>query len=182
LIGDGFSMAAGNYLGTRAEEQLRETAQQTEGRHIDTVPDGEREEVRQIFGSMGFAGEQLDRAVEVITSDRQRWIETMLKEEYGLPLTKKSPIRAAASTFLAFLFVGTIPLLPFFIGWFAGAWTRGIYTWSTMLTGAAFFLVGAAKSRFVMQSWHSSGLETLIVGGIAAALAYVMGALLGNMV
>jgi VIT1/CCC1 family predicted Fe2+/Mn2+ transporter len=73
LVGDGFSMAAGNYLGTRAESQQRDRLRRMEERHIDLVPAGEREEIRQIFAAQGFEGHDLQRAVEVITSDRPRW-------------------------------------------------------------------------------------------------------------
>lgn len=181
LVGDGFSMAAGNYLGTRAEEQQRQRTREMEARHIETVPDGEREEIRQIFAAQGFSGESLDRVVEVITADRNRWIDTMLKEEHGLPLRGPAPLRAALVTFCAFLLVGGIPLAPFLPGLLFQLHVAAPYLVSTLLTGAAFFAVGAAKSRFVDQSWYASGLETLLVGGVAAALAYGCGLVLGNL-
>lgn len=179
LVGDGFSMAAGNYLGTKAEEQLRGRARDTEMRHIEQFPEGEREEIRQILAAQGFRGEQLERAVRVITSDRERWIDMMLKDEYGLPASSRKPFRAAFATFVAFLVVGSIPLLPFVMGWLTPGAAAGMYTLSSTLTAAAFFLVGAVKSRFVTVRWYWSGIETLLIGGGAALLAYSVGAILG---
>jgi VIT1/CCC1 family predicted Fe2+/Mn2+ transporter len=174
-------MAASNYLGTRAEEQLRERARQIEAEEIERYPEGEREEIRQIAHSKGFTGPDLERAVEIITSDHKRWIETMLTDELGLSLNGPSPVRAAASTLVAFVVVGSIPLLPFIVQFvFPGA-TGNPFRWCTVLTAAAFFAVGAAKSRFVDQRWYWAGLETLAVGGAAAALAYLIAVTFGGL-
>jgi len=106
LLADGFSMAASNYSGTKTEKDDKDRLRAVEERHIDQVPAGELEEVRQIYRAKGFQGSRLEAVVEVITADRQRWVETMLREEYGLPETIRSPLKAAASTFLAFLICG----------------------------------------------------------------------------
>jgi VIT1/CCC1 family predicted Fe2+/Mn2+ transporter len=177
LIGDGFSMAASNYLGVRADRQLRNRLRREEETHIAEYPAGEREEIRQIFERKGFSDVDLDRVVEVITADRERWVETMLAEEHGLSANGPVPWRAAAVTFVAFVVVGSAPLLPFLAGWF-GAPVEAPYEVSMVLTGVAFFLVGAAKSRFVAEAWWVAGLETLALGGGAAALAYGVGILL----
>ena len=178
LIGDGFSMAASNYLGVRTEQQLNEKAREDEAEQIEIHPDGEREEIRQIFASKGFAGDDLDRAVQIITSDRKRWIETMMTDELGLSLAKRSPLKAAAATMIAFLVIGCIPLLAFVVQAIAPQWMTHPYVWSCVLTGLAFFSVGAIKSRFVMQRWTWSGLETLGLGGAAALLAFCVGVML----
>lgn len=180
LVGDGFSMAASNYLGTRVERQLHQKARQRESDEIDVFPEGEREEVRQIFEKKGFAGEDLDRAVEIITSDRDRWIETMLTDEIGLSLAIRSPLRAASATMIAFLIVGSIPLLSFVWNAFGTTQIDNPYAWSCLLTGIAFFAVGAVKSSFVEQLWYWSGLETLALGGAAASLAYAVGVALSG--
>jgi VIT1/CCC1 family predicted Fe2+/Mn2+ transporter len=182
LVGDGFSMAAGNYLGTRADEQLRGRARDTEVRHIEQFPEGEREEIRQIFAAQGFAGEQLERAVKIITSDRERWIDVMLKEEYGLAGSGRVPLRAAIITFIAFLLIGVIPLLPFLLSLAISKPAGPAYVASTIMTALAFFIVGATKARFVDVRWHWAGLETLLIGGGAAGLAYLFGSVLGSAV
>lgn len=182
LVGDGFSMAASNFLGTRAEEQHRERLRRIEEEHIDRFPDGEREEIRQIMQAQGFEKDDLKRAVDIITGDRQRWVETMLKEEHGVPLVGPIAWKAAAATFAAFVLIGVIPLLPFVARLGLGFDLPSPYVWSTLMTGVAFFAVGAAKSYFVDQHWSWAGLETLAVGGGAAALAYICGVLLQSVV
>ena len=175
LVADGFSMAASNYMGTRAEQEDLKHLEAVEYRHIAEVPEGEREEVRQIYREKGFEGEELERIVALITADRKRWVQTMLTEEYGLPREVRSPWLAAASTFSAFLACGLAPLLPFLFG------VKDAFWFSTLLTGAVFFAIGSVKSRWSTSPWWRSGMETLLVGSAAAGLAYVIGALLGDL-
>lgn len=175
LVADGFSMAASNYIGTRSEVEDLEHLEAVENRHIDVTPEGEREEVRQIYREKGFEGDELERVVELITADRKRWVRTMLTEEYGLPREVRSPRLAAASTFSAFLLCGLAPLLPFLFG------LEGAFGLSTLLTGAVFFAIGSIRSRWSTSPWWRSGLETLLVGSAAAGLAYVIGALLRDL-
>ena len=175
LLADGFSMAASNFLGTKAEHEDLKRLEAVEYRHVDLAPEGEREEVRQIFRSKGFAGEDLTRLVHLITSDRARWVKTMLTEEYGLPQEVRSPWLAAITTFSAFLVCGLVPLLPYVFG------SSDPLVLSMIMTGGVFFTIGSIKSRWSTSAWWSSGLSTLAVGAIAASLAYAVGLLLNHL-
>lgn len=176
LLADGFSMAASNFSGTRVEREEVKKIDATERRHISEAPEGEREEVRQIYQKKGFEGQDLERVVDVLTSDRDRWVETMLTEEYGLPRQVRSPWLAAASTLTAFIICGAVPIAPFLFGFLSA------FQWSIVLTALVFFAIGAAKSRWSMMRWWTSGIETLVVGALAAALAYAVGHFLRGLV
>ena len=175
LFADGFSMAAANYSGTKAEIEEYEQVRRMEERHVELAPEGEREEIRQIFEAKGFAGEALDSAVDVITGKRDRWIDTMMTEEHGLPPISRSPVRAALMTFLAFLLCGSIPLLPFVLGAPASIWA------STVMTGITFFSIGSLRSRWSPAPWWRTGMETFLIGITAAAVAYLVGVILAGL-
>ena len=180
LIADGFSMSVSNLLGSRAEAQQQERALGEEEEQIRVFPEGEREEVRQIYAAKGLEGETLEAVVEALTSDRDVWVRTMLTEELGFATVERSPVKAAAMTFVAFVAFGSLPLLIFVVQAAAGIDVSAPFAWSAVLTGAAFFAVGTLKSRFVDQAWWKAGAETLALGGAAALLAYVVGIVLQN--
>lgn len=178
LLADGFSMAVSNYLGCKADLDYREQAQQRELDEIEQWPEGEREEVRQIFARKGFRGDLLGRVVAVITSDKERWLKVMMQDEHGLGESNQNPKKAGLATFVAFVVVGAIPLLSYLLNWFQPGLLVQPFWWSAVLTGIAFFLVGASKGRYLQQSAVKAGTETVLMGGAAAMLAYLVGLLL----
>ena len=180
LIADGFSMAVSNFLGTRAEHELRDRMRKEEEVHIQKIPEGEREEVRQIFSAKGFKGADLERAVDIITSDPKQWVDTMLWEEMGMSPQGPSEWQAAFSTFAAFVLAGSLPLLSFIIRIIFPAFTLDPFLTSSFITAVAFFLIGAFKSQFTGKSWPTAGFQTLLVGGTAAGIAYFIGHFLGT--
>jgi VIT1/CCC1 family predicted Fe2+/Mn2+ transporter len=176
VLADGLSMAAGNFLRAKADRQLLEQFRSMEEEHIDTIPEGEREEVRQIFAAKGFEGEVLEKIVQVITEDRQQWVNTMLKEEWGLRLDPPSPWKAGLATFVAFLLAGMVPLIPAIVNLRGHADITFIY--SSIFTGLTFFLIGVIRGRVIDGRPLISGIETFCIGSGAAGLAYLVGVVL----
>ncbi|GFO82118.1 MAG: membrane protein [Methyloceanibacter sp.] len=169
LLADGFSMAAGNFTGTKAEQDEYDQLRRMEERHIDLAPEGEREEIRQIFRAKGFEGEALETVVAVLSRHRESWVDTMMQEEHGMPAVPRSPIRAALYTFVAFVLCGSVPLLPYLAGLARPEWP------SAIMTGATFFAIGSFRSRWSPKPWWLTGLETLAIGLLAAGVAYAVG-------
>ena len=177
LLADGFSMAVSNYESVKADTEFNQGLRLIEEEHIDKVPEGEREEIRQIFQAKGFSGETLEKIIDTITQDRQLWVETMLTEEHGVKISTSSPLKAATATIVAFISVGVIPLLPFFIPVLE---MQQQFILSTIFAGVMFFLIGAIKGLVFVKPIFVSGLSTLLTGGTAAGLAFLAGYLLRN--
>jgi VIT1/CCC1 family predicted Fe2+/Mn2+ transporter len=175
LFADGFSMAVSNYEAIKAQREFREQARRMEEEHIDRVPAGEREEIRQVFARKGFSGDILEEIVTTISQDRQLWVETMLIEEHGLQTVELDPARSAAVTFTTFLIAGAIPLLPLF---FTSLGIQRQFFLSAALAAAVFFSIGMLKSLEFAKPVLRAGFGTLLTGGAAAALAYLTGYLL----
>lgn len=180
LVADGLSMAASRFLGARAELERREVARLRERRHIALVPEGEREEVRQLLAAKGFTGEELELGVEVITREADTWVDFMLTEELGFAPEPDRPLVAATATFVGFAVAGVLPLVPFIVD-LSIVNIAAPSLWSVGLTAVAFCLVGVLKARIVDSDPVRAALSTLIVGGSAAALAFLIGFLLRDL-
>ncbi|MBL1433346.1 MAG: VIT1/CCC1 transporter family protein [Gammaproteobacteria bacterium] len=172
LIADGFSMAVSNYESVKAQQEFTEGVRRTEAEHVDNIPDGEREEIRQIFQTKGFTGEILEEIVRTVCRDRNLWIDTMMTEEHGIQKTKLNPTKSALITFFAFLFIGVMPLIPYISTTLS---LREQFVLSACIAAVMFFLIGTLKSFFLATPLFFSGMRTLLTGGAAASLAYLTG-------
>ncbi len=178
LFADGFSMAVSNYLSTKSKKEFADKIRKSEEDSIKNVPEEEIQEIRDIFAEKGFSGSQLDDAVEIITSNQDVWVDTMMKDEFGIFEDHTSPFKSAAVTFVSFNLIGFIPLLAYVLSYFSEFFRTNTFTLSIILTSVAFFIVGSVKGRIVEKRWLISGFETLLIGGAAAIIAYVVGYLL----
>lgn len=169
VLADGFSMAAANYSGTKADLENMRRIRSIEEKHIQLHPEGERLEAKEILARKGLSGEVLELATDAITQDRENWIALMMEGEYGLGGVDPHPLKSAMTTFISFLIAGVVPLFPFVFG------IDNAFSLSVSMTLVTFFMIGALKSRWSLSPWWRSALETTLIGGGAAAIAFFVG-------
>jgi len=176
LFADGFAMAVANYQASKAQQEFIAMKRKNEEYEIDNFAEEEKQEIRDIYAKKGFKDELLNEIVRIITSRRKVWVDTMMREELGLVEDDRKPLDTAFSTFIGFNVIGLIPLLPFVILFAFDVGINSDAFWdSSGFTAAAFFLVGMIKGKIVKKSLVKSGFVTLLIGGIAATVAYVVG-------
>jgi len=101
-------------------------------------------------------------------------------EGRGMLKETSNPLYNAIATFISFLVAGSLPLLIYLIGLARPIDPGTAFGISVLLSGIALFGLGAAKVFMTRLNPIRSGLEMLMVGGFAAVVAYVIGALLKN--
>lgn len=181
LFADGLSMAVGNYLGTKSELEYRQREKQREEWEVEQLPEEEKEEVRQIYARKGFTGQLLEKVVEVITRDKTQWVDTMLLEELHIIPEHTSPLKAGLLTFVSFVIAGFIPLLSYVLSHSFTFSGEHSYPISVVLTFVTIFAVGSLRVYVTGKRWWTSGMEMLLIGGVTAVVAYLIGFLLKDL-
>lgn len=121
------------------------------------------------------AGDYLSTKSEIEShKNKSLWKTKKLREKLKLVDKRKSPIKNATMTFISFIIFGFIPLLAYVLQFFYSN-IGNAFGISIVLTLIALFVLGAVKSKITNKSWFMSGVETLIIGGIAAGVAYGIG-------
>jgi VIT1/CCC1 family predicted Fe2+/Mn2+ transporter len=183
LFADGFSMAVGNYQASKARAEFIQKERKREEWEIEHMVESEKREIRDIYEKKGFTADLLDEIVRVITSRKKVWVDTMMKEELGLIEDGRRPLDTAASTMFGFVIIGIIPLIPFLIIYVSGiSLNSESFFYSVISTSVAFFLIGVIKGKIVKKSLIRSGMITLLIGTIAASVAYLIGVLLAGLI
>ncbi|WP_338693297.1 VIT1/CCC1 transporter family protein [Bradyrhizobium sp. 26S5] len=176
VVAGAIAMGLGGYLAARTDAEHYAAKEQREHHEIDHLREREVEEVEQIFREYGLEGDVLKSVVGAIASNRQRWVDFMMRFELGLerPDPKRAPI-SAATIGGSYVIGGLIPLVPYMF-------TKDIGTAlqiSVAATGMALICFGAVKGHFTGVNKIKSALQTLLVGGLAAGAAYWLAHLFG---
>jgi vacuolar iron transporter family protein len=178
LIADGFSMSVGNFFSTKSLSESYAKNMAKEAEEIIHKSHHKKQEIREIYHDKGFRGEDLEKAVNVITSDAAIWLNTLMLERLNLIKAKKAPVKTAMATFISFVIMGFIPLSVYFFTLNAGISFGQLYMYACIATGISLIIIGLLKSLLNETNVLKSVLETISLGGAAAFLAYLVGYLL----
>ena len=170
------AMGLGGYLAARTDVEHYTAERARENYEIEHLRDREIEEVGAIFKEYGLEGDPIKVVVSAITSNRQRWIDFMMRFELGLeaPDPKRAPI-SAGTIGASYIVGGLIPLVPYML---APSIELALRV-SVLATGIALLCFGAIKGHFTGVNKLKSAAQTLLVGGLAAGAAYWLAHLFG---
>jgi VIT1/CCC1 family predicted Fe2+/Mn2+ transporter len=176
-VAGAISMAAGEYLATKSQDEILSAELRLERTHIEKFRDWELDQLRGFFSDMGVRPEHLDGVMAAFEDNDDALLEAMAALEFGfVDKERRSPYKAMAASGLLFL-AGSIPvILPYAI-------TPDVLTatvWATVLTAVGLFLVGVVKARVSRNGVIRSGLENLVIAGLGGVGAFYLGDLLGK--
>lgn len=177
LLADGFSMAVGNFLSTKSQIEKINKKRRGHREGIEERSKEEIEELRENLRERGFDKDSVDIVSEEIMKDEKIWENVLVSAEYG-DYSDTEPKKTAMATFTSFVVAGFIPLLAFVLNFAFGIFSVNTFEVAVGLTAIALFSVGTLKAAIIEKGPIRSGLETLLIGGVAAALAFGVGYLL----
>jgi VIT1/CCC1 family predicted Fe2+/Mn2+ transporter len=176
LLAGSFSMAAGEYISMSGQREMFEREISLEASELRDKPEEELEELVLLYRAKGLSKGQAREVAEKIMSDHEVALNTLAREELGLdPDALGSPWRAAWASLLAFALGAILVVLPYLLGGGATALIAAI-----IVAGVAMFGIGAGLGLLNGRSALRSGLRQVLVGGLAAAITFVVGALIGG--
>ncbi|CAN5608191.1 VIT1/CCC1 transporter family protein [soil metagenome] len=173
LTAGAFSMAAGEYTSVASQGELARAEIAIEREELRRRPDAERNELAQLYVERGVEPGLAQEVARQLSRDPDQALEIHVREELGLdPRDLPSPYVAAVSSFLSFAVGAAVPVLPYLLGA-----TSLVPALIVALLG--LFLTGAAVSTVTSRSWLYSGTRQLVLGGVAAAITYLLGTVVG---
>jgi VIT1/CCC1 family predicted Fe2+/Mn2+ transporter len=178
LFADAVSMGLGEFLSTRSQRDLYLAKRRTELRELQTDPDGERREVVQMLTERGLNAEDAEAAADRLMKSPELVVDMMMSYEMDMPdMRTATPAADAAVTFAAFLLFGAIPILPYFL---KDATDPTTFPLSVAATFSALIALGLFRWLATGERLLRCVGETVLVGGICAAVAFAVGAVVGG--
>ena len=165
------AMGLGGYLAARGDAEHYQSERQREVREVEEIPDEEAREVQQVFTTYGLSAEESGQVVQSLTKRPMQWVDFMMRFELGLeePDPKRA-VQSAGTIAASYIAGGIIPLAPYMLMHSS----RSALGWSVLVTLLALAVFGYIKGRFTGTRPMRSGLQTVVIGGLAAGAAFLL--------
>ncbi len=165
------AMGLGGYLAAKSECDHFKAEYAREEMEVEKVPEREKEEVSEIFAAYGLSGTALKHVVDELAKDKKKWIDFMMRYELNLEEPDPQQARKSAATIGgAYLAGGMIPLFPYMLFDDMNVALES----SAAITLVALLVFGGVKGHFTGVRPLRAGLQTMIVGGLAATVAFLV--------
>ncbi|MDE2118002.1 MAG: VIT1/CCC1 transporter family protein [Betaproteobacteria bacterium] len=165
------AMGLGGYLAARGDAEHYARELQREQQEVQTIPEQEAAEIVEVLEAYGVSAEQSAPVVAALRADREAWVRFMMRFELGLEQPEPGRATQSAATIAgAYIAGGLIPIMPYFVA----PSVAGALPYSVAVTLIALAVFGYIKGGFTGTSPLRSALQTLLIGGAAAAAAFVL--------
>jgi len=179
-VAGALSMGMGEYLSTKSQTEYYRAEAQREREHIRAYPDLEKAEVREMLEKKGFPEDAVARIANHVTTDEDRFVEFMMREEFGVgEESERSPFIAMLLVMLAFVVGAVFPVVLFVFLPRPEAPPTWAFLLASALSLGALFVAGASKNALSRISPWKGGIEMTLLGAGAAAVTYGVGTLFG---
>jgi VIT1/CCC1 family predicted Fe2+/Mn2+ transporter len=171
IVAGAIAMGLGGYLAARSESDHYASEYRREAREIVEIPHEERREVAKVLAEYGLEGEALGRAVDAISANPRRWVDFMMRFELGLerPAARRA-VSSAGTIGAAYFGGGLVPLVPYIL---LPSATQALWL-SAAVTLVTLLVLGTIKGKMTGMPPLRSGIQTVVIGSVAAAVAYLV--------
>ncbi len=183
LVADGFSMAVGAYLSSKADHEKFHKIEDSVENSFESHRNNDRAEIEKIYKSKGLTGDLLEKLTSETVSNKKLYIDFKMKEVNEMIHPDLTSFNIGLATFISFFIVGLIPLSYYVYEYIIDVQSDdSSFLISCILTSIAFMLIGYFKSYINNRNKLKSVLETLSLGAIAAGLSYLLGSFLEGLI
>lgn len=181
IFADALAMGVGEFLSSKAENEWILSERRRENWEMENYPEGEIAEMIDIYEDRGMSREDATIVIEKMSKYKDFFVDVMMAEELALQVPDKDhkveSMKDGVAMFCSFATFGSLPLLGYVIipALFPNKGEEVLFTAACVITALVLFGMGCVKSVFSAANWFMCGLETLLLGGACATVAYTVG-------
>ena len=181
ILADALSMGVGEFLSSKAENEWILSERQREEWELENYPDGEIQEMIDIYQEKGMSVQDAEQVIRTMAKYKDFFVDLMMAQELELQVPEEDHVKESFKEgivmFCSFAFFGALPLLGYVIipSAFPQLGEEVLFVSACVVTGMVLFFMGSVKSWFSNQHWFRSGMETLLLGGACATVAFTIG-------